>query len=277
MKISFEILISTMFREDLNFLIPIFSMNDMDDFNMIIVNQTDADKLLFSNRPNIKIINSFERGSPASRNLAIRNSTAEVCLMGDDDIVYQPHLKEKIEAAYSKYPDVALISFEAIDEQGKSYADYFPQGLHNKKSLKNIYTFVISFKRQIFNEQEVYFNHYFGVGSVFKGETEYAFLRNGFDKGLKMMHISETIVQHPNENSGRLMGADNAIYARSALTHRFYGNFSYLWLLKYLLFIYRHDYITFSQMSSKFRIGLKGIAKYKALSKSGEIDKIHDS
>ena len=97
MKISFEILISTMFREDLNFLNPIFSMNDMDDFNIIIVNQTDEDKILFSDRPNIKVINSFERGSPASRNLAIRNATADVCLMADDDIVYQPHLKHQIE------------------------------------------------------------------------------------------------------------------------------------------------------------------------------------
>ena len=220
MKISFEILIATMFREDLNFLDAMFSLNDSADFNIIIVNQTSEDKLLSSDRPNVKVINSLDRGSPASRNLAIRNATADVCLMADDDIVYQPHLKKHIEVAYSKHPEAAMISFEAINEHGHSFADYFREGLHDKKSLKK---------------------------------------------------------QHPDENSGRFMGSDDALYARSALTQRFYGNFSYLWLLKYVLFIYRHDYITFSQMTSKFRMGLNGIAKYKALSKSGEIDKIHDS
>lgn len=275
MKISFEILISTMFKEDLDFLDLIFSLNDIDDFKIIIVNQTVEDKLLTSNRPNVKVINSFERGSPASRNLAIRNSTADVCLMADDDVIYQPHLKELIENGYSKHPDAAMISFQAINEHGKSFADYFPEGRHNKKSLKKIYTIVISFKREIFKSHQVYFNHYFGVGSVFKGETEYAFLRNAYDKGLKMFHVSNVIVQHPDENSGRLMGSDNALYARSALAHRFYGNFSYLWLMKYVFFVYRHDYITFSQIPDKFNRGLKGIAKYKALCKSGEIDRIH--
>ncbi len=277
MKISFEILISTMFKEDLDFLDVIFSLNDINDFNIIVVNQTDEDKLLSSDRSNIKVINSFGRGSPASRNLAIRNATADVCLMADDDIIYQPYLKQHIEAVYSKHPEAAMISFQAINERGQAFADYHNEGLHDKKSLKKIYTIVISFKREIFEEHQVYFNHYFGVGSVFKGETEYAFLRNAYDKGLKMIHVSTIIVQHPDENSGRFMGSDNALFARAALTHRFYGNFSYLWLLKYVLFIYRYDYIKFGQMSSKFKMGLKGIDKYKALSKSGEIDKIHDS
>ena len=277
MKISFEILISTMFKEDLSFLDAIFSLNDINDFDVIIVNQTDKDKLLFSDRQNVKVINSFERGSPASRNLAIRNATAEVCLMADDDIIYQPHLKQHIETAYSKYPKASMISFQAINEFGDSFANYFPEGLHNKKSLKKIYTIVISFKREVFKTHQVYFNHYFGVGSVFKGETEYAFLRNAYDKELPMFHVSKVIVQHPDENSGRLMGSDNALFARSALAHRFNGNFSYLWLMKYVFFIYRHDYITFNQIPDKFKMGLKGISKYKSLSKSGEIDKIHDA
>ncbi len=266
-----------MFKEDLNFLEAMFSLNNIDDFDIIIVNQTDEDKLLSSDLPNIKVINSFERGSPASRNLAIRNATADVCLMADDDIIYQPHLRLKIEEGYLKFPDAAMISFQAINEHGESLADYFPEGLHNKKSLKKIYTIVISFKREVFKTDQVYFNHYFGVGSVFKGETEYAFLRNAFDKRLKMVHLAQVIVQHPHENSGRLMGSDNALFARSALAHRFYGNFSYIWLLKYVLFIYRHDYISLNQMWSKYRMGLNGITKYKVLSKSGEIDKIHDS
>lgn len=248
----------------------------MDDFNLIIVNQTDRNRLLLSNRSNIKVINSFNRGSPASRNLAITHATAEVCLMADDDIVYQPNLKQHIEDAYQKHPDAAMVSFEAIDETGGLYTNYLPVKVHNKKSLKKIYTWVISFRREIFKVHRIYFNHYFGVGSVFKGETEYVFLRNAYGRGLKMVHVSIVIVQHPNVNSGKMMGSDNSLLARSALAHRFYGNFSYLWLVKFVFFIFRHEYITLDQIPAKFNTGLEGIAKYKTLRKSGKIDGIND-
>lgn len=276
MEISLEILISTMFRTDLGFLDAMFSLNEINDFDIIIVNQTDEDKLLVSHCHNIKVINSFKRGSPDSRNLAIRNATADVCLMADDDIVYQPHLKQYIEVAYATHPDAAMISFQAINEQGQLFADYFPEGLHTKKSLKKIYTWVISFRRELFKDHHIFFNHYFGVGSVFKGETEYVFLRNAYDKHLKMVHVAQVIVQHPNVTSGRLMGSDNALFARSALSHRFYGNLSYLWLLKYVFFIYRNKYVGLDDVLSKYRMGLKGIAKYKSLCKSGEIDQIYE-
>lgn len=266
-----------MLQEDLNFLDAIFSNNDINDFKLIIVNQTDEEKQLFSNLPNVKVINSFERGSPASRNLAIKHATADVCLMADDDIIYLPHLKEHIETAYQNHPKAAMISFQAIDETQKLYTDYFPPGIHDKKSLKKIYTWVISFKRAIFKAHQVYFNHYFGVGSVFKGETEYVFLRNGYDKGLKMVHVAKNIVQHPNENSGKRMGSDNSLFARSALAYRFYGHLSYLWLAKFVFFIYRHHYITWDQIPQKYQMGISGISKYKELSKAGLIDKIYDA
>lgn len=269
---SVEILVATMHRSSLDFLWEMFKHNDHADFNILIVNQTTPDQQLTSDFENIKVINSYEFGVPQSRNLAISNATSDICLMADDDIVYQPHLKTILTEAYLKHPDAAMISFEAIDEDQQKYTNYFPEGIHSKKSLKKIYTWVISFRREVYLKNKIYYNMHFGFGANFKGEEEYVFLRNAYDKGLKMVHVSKTIVQHPNENSGKLMGSDNAVFARSAVAHRFYGNFSYLWLVKYVFFIYRHDYIAFSQIPSKFSLGLKGIAKYKALSKSGEID-----
>lgn len=276
MGMTFEILISTMFREDLGFLNSIFKYNDINNFNILIVNQTTENKLLHSQKPNIRIINFFERGSPASRNLAIRNSNFDVCLMSDDDIVYQPNLKQFIENAYAHNPDAAMISFEAIDEYGELYTNYYPAGKHNKKSLIKIFTWVISFKREVFKSNQIFFNHYFGVGSVFQGSTEYVFLRNAFDKGLKMIHENQVIVMHPNLSSGRLMGSDDKLYSRAALQCRFIGNLSYLWLIKYIFFIWRFNYIKFMEIPDKFKIGLKGINAYKSLSKSGDIDKIYE-
>ena len=196
--------------------------------------------------------------------------------MSDDDIIYQPNLLETITQAYSDVPEAQMISFEAIDEQGKLYTNYYPEGEHNKNTLKKIYTWVITFRRTTFKTHDIYFNHYFGVGSVFKGVTEYVFLRNAYDKGLLMQHVSKTIVMHPNESSGRKMGSDNAIYARAAMHQRFYGNLSYLWLIKYIVFLLRHRFISIKDVAYKFSVGLKGIKKYKTLKAQGKIDQLHE-
>ena len=274
---TIDILISTMFRTDLDFLKPMFVNNAMEDFNLIIVNQTNEDQFLRSNNLNIKVVNSTGRGSSASRNIALRNSNADICLMADDDIVYLPDLKRKILQAYSNNPKVDMISFEAIDDHGNPYTDYHKEGIHNKKSLKKIYTWVITFRREVFAKRNIYFNYYFGGGSTFRGEDEYVFLRQAFDTGLTLIHNSEPIVMHPTENSGKLMGSDNGVAQRAAAHQRFYGNLSYLWLLKYLFFLIRHDYITMKQLPHKFRVGIGAIALYKELDRTGQIDKIDEN
>lgn len=274
---TLQILISTMFRENLDFLKPMFSKNNLKDFDIIIVNQTTEDKMLSSPFSNVKVINSLERGSPASRNLAIKNAIADVCLMADDDIVYEPNLKQTIINAYKECPNADMISFEAINENGNQYTNYFPEGIHNKKSLKKIFTWVITFKRDAFKENNIFFNHHFGVGSTFKGETEYVFLRNAFDKSLQMQHVAKTIVMHPNISSGVLMGSDNAFAAKTALRQRYLGNLSYLWLLKYTLYMWIYKYIKFNEIPHKFIIGLQAIQQYKKLKASGDIDRIYDN
>ncbi len=265
-----------MFKEDLNFLDPMFQYNDINDFDIVIVNQTSKEKTVSSNNPRIKVINSLERGSPASRNLAIQKATKDICLMSDDDIVYQPNLLTTIQDAYLEAPDATMISFEAIDEQGDLYTNYYPEGQHDKETLKKIYTWVITFRRSVFIDHAIYFNHYFGIGSIFKGVTEYVFLRNAYDKGVLMQHVAKTIVMHPNESSGRKMGSDNAIYARAAMHQRFYGNLSYLWLVKYVFFLLRHRFISVKDIGHKFSKGIEGIKKYKTLKRDHKIDVLHE-
>lgn len=277
MPITFQILISTMFRENLDFLTPIFVNNTFEDFDIIVVNQTTEAKIITSELKNVTVINSLERGSPTSRNLAIRTATADVCLMSDDDIVYQSNLKQTVIDAYQENPNADMISFEALNEDGQPYTYYYDVKTHHKKSLKKIYTWVISFKRESFKQHQVYFNHYFGVGSVFKGATEYVFLRTAYDKGLTMIHEQTKIVTHPNISSGVLMGGDNSFFARTALAQRFWGNLSYIWLLKFTLFMWKDGFIKRSEILAKFKIGLNGITTYKKLKSAGEINKIYES
>lgn len=274
MSLTIEILISTMYRTSTEFLDEMFVDNNIDDFYILIVNQTTQDKILKSNNEKIRVLNCFDSGLPKSRNIAIDNSKGNICLIADDDLVYLPNLKQKILDAYEKYPKADLISFEAIDKDGIPYANYHNVTKHNKKSLKEIYSWVITFKRKAIVDSRLYFNHYFGLGSTFKGESEYMFLRNVYKDNKQMVHEPVNIVIHPDYNSGRDMGSDNGFFARSASAQRFFGSLSYVWLLKYTLYMCKDGYIKPSELFKKFKIGLEGIKTYRKLKDSGEINKL---
>ncbi len=267
-----EILISTIYQENLIFLDKMFQYNDPSDFKILIINQTTRDKVLRVSKKNIRVVNCFEFSVPKSRNLALKEAEGDICVMADDDIIYEPNLKRNILDAYRQNSNADMISFEAKDETGKKYTNYYPEGSHTKKSLKKIYTWVITFKRATFKLNQIYYNDHFGFGETFKGHEEYVFLRNALDKELMMVHKSKTIVMHPDESSGKLMGSNNAIYATSALYQRFYGNLSYLLLAKYIFFLLRHNYIHLAKTYSKFSVGLEGIMKYKKMNALSEIN-----
>ncbi len=72
--VPFEILVSTMYRDDLSFLEAMFPHGDYRDFNVLIINQTDGERQITSDLPNIRVINTEERGLPQSRNMAIKNA-----------------------------------------------------------------------------------------------------------------------------------------------------------------------------------------------------------
>ena len=80
--ISIELLISTMHQKDYSLL---NKMNINSD--AVVINQCDEDSYneFNLNGNHIVWINSTERGLSKSRNLAIKNSNADVCLICDDD------------------------------------------------------------------------------------------------------------------------------------------------------------------------------------------------
>ena len=77
-------------RDNLDFLIPMFPSANFADFTILIVNQTTEKKLMNSDFPNLKVINSFEKGLSKSRNLALKNATKKILLIADDDVIYLP-------------------------------------------------------------------------------------------------------------------------------------------------------------------------------------------
>lgn len=121
---SLEVLISCMYDDGYAVLKRTNIQSDA-----IVINQCDynsvevftiINKLGKSCR--IKYINTTERGLSKSRNMAIRNSNADICLLCDDDEVLDDDYVEKIVSVYSNNPDYDLVAFK-FRNLVKNYSD----------------------------------------------------------------------------------------------------------------------------------------------------------
>jgi glycosyltransferase involved in cell wall biosynthesis len=73
----------------------------------LIINQCNANKYK-ENRAeaskHIRMISTIEKGLSKSRNMALNNATGEICLLCDDDEVFDDNLEEIILEAFKKIP-----------------------------------------------------------------------------------------------------------------------------------------------------------------------------
>ncbi|GGG06181.1 hypothetical protein GCM10011344_03310 [Dokdonia pacifica] len=268
--VPFEILISTMFRSDLSFLEAMFPDGDYSKYPILIINQTDAERQLHSSHTHIRVINTEERGLPQSRNMAIKNAIGEICLVADDDVLYVPHLKEIILDGYVTYPDAAVVTFQLQKSDGTLFRKYPDVTHHTNASYKTVNGVVISFKKDILLENEVLYNPHFGLGATFSGANEYVFMRNVMKAKLPAYFIPTPILKHPDISSGQDLGSDRLLYLRGALAYKCYGIWGYLWVIKYVFFLVRHQIIKTKYAFAKAKTAYSGIKKYKQLVASGE-------
>lgn len=184
-----EVLMATMNANDLSFL---DSMNIQSD--IVIINQNDSVediKKELRNGHAVKWISTLEKGLSRSRNLAIKHSSADYCLIADDDMHFVDNYEKIIVEAYNKYPEADIIAFQVKrignSERSKQY--------RNKPSWDNYLTSMkissveITFKRESIIENNIQFNPYIGAGTQFYNGEENVFLYESLKKGLKVLYL----------------------------------------------------------------------------------------
>ena len=263
-KNNLEILISTTKKNNLDFIERIFFENNYENFPILIVNQSQS-PLKNCAKENIKIINSDSTGISNSRNLALENSSEKYCLFADDDIVYKKGFYELVlkEFEQNKYADV--ITFMMEDEDGNLFKDYTNISKHNKKSIREVNSVVIAFRRDVIIKNNIQFDPLFGLGGTFATGDEYIFLRNCLDKNLNLIFCRKVILKHDLLSSGKLVFRDENIFARAAIFYKFYGYLSYIKLVHHIYLLWKKNLIKFNQIFDKFLAGLRGIKKFKSI------------
>ena len=259
-----EILVSTNVIDNDEFIYKMFKNCSNFSNPVLVINQSKK-KIDFAQKF-FRIIDTDQTGLSNSRNLAINNSKGAICLLADDDVIYTSDFIQIIINTFNENKNADLITFQAINDLGKSFKDYPRIKKHNKRSISTINSFLIAFRRESIQMNNIKFDSRFGLGSTFETGDEYIFLRNALDKNLNIIHCPKVILSHKSLSSGQDVGKDKIIFARAAIFYKYYGFISYIKLFHHILLLLKINAINFGEFFSKYKVGLKGIRKYKSIS-----------
>jgi len=256
---SVQILVSTMFQEDFK-LIDAMKINS----NAIIINQTNENRIINIDKLENQIlwINSTDRGLSRSRNTAIINSTAEICILADDDLIYREGYSEIVNRYFIENPTVDIITFQVEGIDGK-FKDY-PKESKNLGYLGSmkISSVEVAFRRKSIIKAGVLFNEQFGSGSDYLMGEENIFLFDCLKKGLKIKYIPEKIAYLYIGESTWFKGYNEKYFLdRGAVFQAMSSKLVIPFIIQFALrrrFTYKEKYSIFTVL----RFMLKGRKKY---------------
>lgn len=259
----FNLLISCMNQQDHSILAKSNVNSDA-----VVINQCDHDSIEefdFLNKNNrkchVKFVNTTERGLSKSRNMAIANSWADVCLICDDDEVLEDNVENQILESYSRLDSAGVIIFSLIR---KDCDKTYPKGFRKLGYIQLLKTssHQITFNRVAILNNGICFNEEMGSGTGNGPSEENTFLMDCKRSGLEMYYNPIDIATvYDNGESQWFKGFTEDYFfkqgwaQKNVFKNRFYA-FFYL-----LLFDIKHSGTVFSQVSrtKAFKLQLKGL------------------
>lgn len=182
-KMRLEVLISCMYQDNLEIAHRTNVSGDT-----LIINQSD--KECFSEfllpRGTIRMFSTLERGLSKSRNMAIRNSSADICLICDDDEILDDNYEINILRSFTKISNADVIVFKINLPEERS----FPEKGKRMNYIDAIRTTSsqIAFRRKSIMDNNIFFDENMGSGTGHGGGEENKFLFDCLKKGLKIYY-----------------------------------------------------------------------------------------
>lgn len=156
-----EVLVATMYQDDFSIL---ESLNIQSD--AVVINQCDREgkhQIQFKNN-NILWIDTKERGLSKSRNLALDNATADLCIICDEDETLRDGYPRMIIDAFNNIPSADLIVFN-INRIGWNEKEKVFEKPHIVGKFKTYGSVHITFKLRSIKDHLIRFDTKFGAGS----------------------------------------------------------------------------------------------------------------
>ena len=236
MNKTIEVLLSCMHQPDTS----IVSRSNI-QCNVVVVNQTDYDErsiIPFKNKDSqdslIKFLSTTERGLSKSRNMAIKNSTADFCLICDDDEILVDDCSNIICKAFEENPTADVIAFK-IEGTGKNYCGRKKN--INYISALQLASWQLAFRRNKIVENNILFDETLGSGVSKAGGEENMFIYDCLKRNLNVIYLPLTIGRMIEGQSQWFVGCNKAFfYDRGVMTRKLMGKiYASLYAVYYLV------------------------------------------
>ncbi|MDO4188958.1 MAG: glycosyltransferase family A protein [Lachnospiraceae bacterium] len=190
-----DVLLSILKMDDLNYIDSLKITG-----NAVVINQCDSDSEENISRRSVngsdqavKYVKTTTRGLSRSRNLAISESDADICILCDNDVVYVDDYEKLILEEFEKRPDADIIVFY-IKRKEKPVPNYATARKMDYLSVLKIFSPEIAFRRE--SVKDLKFNEDFGAGSgkYIMGE-ENIFLYDALKKKKNIYYVPTKIAE----------------------------------------------------------------------------------
>ena len=259
-----EVLLATMNQTDDSVLDSMGVHSDI-----IVCNQTD-DKTGYKeyekNGYHVRWYDFQERGVGLNRNNALLRSTADICLLADDDVVYEKDYNKIVLDAFEKNPKADMILFNIYSESGEKRSDAKKNIRVRKRNCGRYGGVRIAFRRMSVIKHAISFNQLFGGGCMFSAGEDIIFVRTCIEKGLHAIAVPDCILTLTDQRpSTWYHGHDQKFYEDYGCGYYcHFGNFAVIVTLLQLI-RRRKKMLGDYPLLKAWKYARAGIKKYKNL------------
>lgn len=211
-----EILLSCMFLSDSKEMIKRSHITS----DTVIINQCDEENYKEENICNalLRTFSVTDRGLTKSRNLAILKSQADICIICDDDEIFNDGYEKAVSSAYDALPDADIIIFDMVDRPLKWGNSIKRLGYID---LMSVSSWQITFRREKLLASGVLFDENMGAGSGNGAEEEFRFLTQCRKAKLRIYHYPFRLASVAQTQSTWFKGFDEEFFVNRGNTTRY--------------------------------------------------------
>lgn len=222
----------------------------------VIINQCENDSKRLLGK-DILWINSHERGLSKSRNLAIESTSADICLLADEDEYFVDNCENIITGAFSEIKDADIIAFDLHNYPSKLKSKVYK--LWKYETLR-VVSCQIAFRREKIVQYGLKFDARLGSGSGNGAGEENKFLLECYNKGLKIYHYPAYIATLKESQSTWFQGYNEKFFYQRGMVTRYYlGFFVSSFYALYYVWVKRKFYGDFLSKKRALIATFKGI------------------
>lgn len=194
-------------------------------------------KVIEKNNFKVLWLDVDEKGLSKSRNMAVENSWGDICLIADDDLVYEDLVDLIVVNEFKKNPNADIIAFQ-VERTGALKKNFYPKARKlNFLTSMRVSSVEIAFKTKSINDHKIKFVENFGAGAKYSMGEENIFLFDCLRKGLNIYYVPIKIASLDNKRASSWFVGFNEKFFRDqgAVFTRMSKTFSYLLIFQYAI------------------------------------------